>query len=387
MFGGVKWLTYDPATRLQQGGPDGWLAAVRRAGLIAMYSRSYGQSIDEREAVDLLALLLYVSGPTLGGPDEVDLDRVRELVAEDSRHGEHQLYEHVADGLRQAGHVLDASSTPQEDVDPVVAAWSWLDLEPADPPGAFSEFSSWMVHPRGSTPLGRAAGTVRHWLLEQARPHARDAGEIRDFGETVWNPPGPRLHVHVPVTDAVRALAEVYAPVLHAWRHVVTPVDPRFLHLTLAWQQVPVTEVTDDQRQQLHEAVAAGLAKVGPGTLTVGRAVITRHGAVLDVGPDDLVWGLVNATHTAFDTVFGGELPGRSWPPHIALAYAHTSGAAGGLAHDLAWFRDHFSGDVMGGHRPSPVELPMSRLLVVDQDTYAPGGLAWTNEHLVDPAR
>lgn len=420
---------YDPEIRLRRGGPPEWLAAVRRAGLIATYSRSYGHGIDEHEAVDLLALLLYCLAPAAGGADAVEIDAVIEVVADadftdddlqrvtrtvdwssvsltpefwaeqdarsqrvraDRRARLERLYRRLADGLRQAGHDLDrAAVTGRDEMDPVVAAWLPLNLESADTPPALTEYPAWMVHPQGSTPLGRAVPTVHHWLHAQAEPHT-DTGGLRDFTATAWQPPGPRLHIHVPVNDAVRALAEVYAPVLHAWRHLLRPVDPRFLHLTLAWHRHPASEVTGDQRLRLFSAVRDALSAVAPATLTVGRPVITPRGVVLDVSPDHPVWQLTGAARQAFDTVFGPsscEYPSPGWWPHIALAYTHASGPAEGLAYDLARFPDHRTGPIRGGHRPTPVELPVTGLLVVDQDTYAPTGLTWTNDTRVDRTR
>lgn len=182
----------------------GWLPAVQRAGAIAASTRSYGRGIDEGQAIDLLALLLYWQGSDA-------VDRIAGLVREadtgwweeqklrtttpwsresilesltvealaeqdeearrreqDRRRRRDRLHHQVAEGLRQLGHDLDTRITDLTEHDPVARAWRMLDLIPASPPPNTTLWPARMMHPENSTSFGRALSTVHHWLREAA---------------------------------------------------------------------------------------------------------------------------------------------------------------------------------------------------------------------------
>ncbi|MEV6602801.1 hypothetical protein [Kutzneria sp. NPDC051319] len=189
-----KW-PYTPQQCLRTAGPARWLAARQRAIEIADHDRDFTQRIEPWHAIDLLAIMIYgAEGPA----DEVDLqklvDQITPAIEEPARpqssdepeapnmdaatadfHTREQvltkrraqprtrlvqLHDDLSDTLEDAGHTMRARAGS----DPVIDAWRWLDIEPVNNGEAFSEFPAWMVHPRGSTALGRQLPIVREWL-------------------------------------------------------------------------------------------------------------------------------------------------------------------------------------------------------------------------------
>lgn len=108
--------------------------------------------------------MIYVAGAPI---DEVDLRQLADrLTAVDElsagrRVRIEQLHTDLANALRATGHSPDAPLH----TDPVVDAFWWLGTEPAVNGPGMGEAPAWLVHPRGSTALGRQLPTVLRWLL------------------------------------------------------------------------------------------------------------------------------------------------------------------------------------------------------------------------------
>jgi hypothetical protein len=366
-----------------QADTERWTNARHRAKLVARYSKACmsGPMDGLDSSIDLLALLLYCRQNSVIGAAGSEIDELADVVGNAVRAERNAeptrrvafVIEELADSLRAMGHDLQA---PQE-TDPVVDAWRSLDETSTATP--YDRKPTTQAH---GTPASRELSIVDDWLSEQSATRADD-GHMRSFLANAWNPPGERLHIQLGVNDAVRALAAHYEPVLHAWSSLLRPVDSRFLHMSLAWLPAPLShEITRDQRARVHAAVRSELAEIECLTLQVGPALATRSGVVLDVAPDRPAHRLRMAAYRALVSVFGEAVPPiePGAVPHVGLAYTHSAGPAAGLSEDLGRLRAAAEDPT----RPRRVvDLPVTSVLVVDQDTFGPHGLAWTNEHAI----
>uniref|UniRef100_UPI003F497056 hypothetical protein n=1 Tax=Amycolatopsis sp. CA-096443 TaxID=3239919 RepID=UPI003F497056 len=217
---------------------------------------------------------------------------------------------------------------------------------------------------------------------------------------TPWKRPGGRWHVHLPVTDQVRAYARALAPALGRFADRLQPVPERFLHCTLAWVRRPVSEAvpfvdidrSEDGIAALAEHTALGLrlhnwrddtqapvdaVPVAGLGWAPGGPVLALDTAAARPLADAAYRGVMSVAMDAWTQ--GAE---QGWRPHVALAYATADWTPGEVA-ELDQALRAAARDI-----PLPDPLPARRLLVCVQDTFAPGGLAWTHERLVeDPTR
>jgi hypothetical protein len=215
---------------------------------------------------------------------------------------------------------------------------------------------------------------------------------------TPWRRPGARWHVHLPVTDEVRAWAAAFHPVLDRFTDLQV-VPEEFLHCTLAWATAPAAMLTrllpgtDDVGAALGEQVALWLrltrdeyiSRIGsfPQEVPVCGLGWALGGPVLVLDTDAA--GPVREAAArgvrgiAGDTAMVGW-PEPGWRPVVALAYATTT-----------WTPDEVAGlnsalHEVAGDLPLPAPLPAKQLLVCSQDTFAPDGLHWDQARLVGAA-
>ncbi|MFD5443635.1 2'-5' RNA ligase family protein [Streptomyces tendae] len=142
-------------------------------------------------------------------------------------------------------------------------------------------------------------GTLLHWYVEV------------DWAD-------PR---HQPLSDLVtksnQALLEAGFP--------ITPVEPKWLHITVDQISVPADAITTEQRDTLVEEVSAQLGSVEPFTVTVGSLLSYHSGVIADLAPDEALAALHTAARAGTQAALGDEACRYQWGlQHLTTAYAHA---------------------------------------------------------------
>lgn len=141
-------------------------------------------------------------------------------------------------------------------------------------------------------------GTLLHWYVEV------------DWAD-------PR---HQPLSDLVtksnQALLEAGFP--------ITPVEPKWLHITVDQISVPADAITTEQRDTLVEEVSAQLGSVEPFTVTVGSLLSYHSGVIADLAPDEALAALHTAARAGTQAALGDEACRYQWGlQHLTTAYAN----------------------------------------------------------------
>jgi 2'-5' RNA ligase len=160
-----------------------------------------------------------------------------------------------------------------------------------------------------------------------------------------WPAGEEHLHWHVLPDPAVAAerLAVPCRELTH--RPGLSPVLPRWSHITVGHLVGPVTEVTGAQVTQMTGQVRERCEGVAPFAVLVGRPAPWGGGIVCPVRPGHRLRDLWRVTAAAARDVAGGRFPylPEIYDPHMSLAYS-TAGAPDGPAR--AWLSDHDIGEV-----------------------------------------
>ena len=104
-------------------------------------------------------------------------------------------------------------------------------------------------------------------------------------------------------------------------------IPARWLHLTT--QGVGFTdEVSDDEVTALTSASAERLKDFTPQRVTLGPARVTPEAILLDVAPAAGLAGIRHQLREAIRNVLGAGrlMEGKSWTPHISVAYSNGTG-------------------------------------------------------------
>ncbi|WP_112243326.1 2'-5' RNA ligase family protein [Kribbella monticola] len=159
--------------------------------------------------------------------------------------------------------------------------------------------------------------------------------EVRDHW--YWRPgwrPGRSFytwHLTFAESASVVGLANSYADVL-AQLPGITPVPPRWLHLTM--QGVGFTDrVPDADLDEIALATESRLARCSPFQVTVGPAVVDPETVQLPVTPVAPLQDLRNRLRAAIGDVWGPDaIPENpQLNPHISLGYWNTPAPAAPL--------------------------------------------------------
>ncbi|MDG4795205.1 2'-5' RNA ligase family protein [Micromonospora sp. WMMD1082] len=213
---------------------------------------------------------------------------------------------------------------------------------------------------------------------------------MRSFDETMWSPPGSRPHIEIPASGQVHALAEVYLAQTRTWwaeqddsrpfEAVFRPVAPEFRHLTVAWLDQLTADITAEHLDDLHTALGARLRHIAPFDVTVGPAIMGLYALELYVAPHPQADAVAAAARAAIREVFGAQAapeppPARPWRPHITACYGRQRADTDALASRIAYT---FAPDTE--HLITPATMPVDAVLLVDQNTWGPTGLAWDTD-------
>ncbi|MCX4826593.1 hypothetical protein OG883_43935 [Streptomyces sp. NBC_01142] len=143
------------------------------------------------------------------------------------------------------------------------------------------------------------AGTLLHWYVELdwADPRHQELSDL--------------------VTESNQALVEAGFP--------ITPVELKWLHITVDQISVPADEITPEQRDKLVEEVSARIGGVEPFTVTVGSLLSYHSGVIADLAPDDELAALHTAARAGTRAALGDEACRYQWGlQHLTTAYAHA---------------------------------------------------------------
>lgn len=144
---------------------------------------------------------------------------------------------------------------------------------------------------------------------------------------------------HITFADQpeVGQLAADYAPVL-AQLHMLDPVPPQWLHLTL--QGIGFTdEITRTDVDRIISAARKRCAELAPFLATVGPARVDKETMQMPVRPLEPLADLRRSIRHAIGDVWGqGSVPEpeNGFRPHVSLGYANTTGPAEPIAEALA---------------------------------------------------
>jgi hypothetical protein len=184
------------------------------------------------------------------------------------------------------------------------------------------------------------------------------------FASNTWPRSSGRLHVYAFANAPVGELAAAYHRVLTANGVTGLPAQPAaFLHVTIEQVQRYVDDLTPAELAALSAALGKHIAAVPAFDLTVGPALVTSRGILLDAVPDEPWSHLRQAVRAAAVETFGDDAvrpmshPGA---PHCTIAYATGPGAVD-------------PEDILLQARPGRAVLPVTEvhLVAVTQDPAA----------------
>lgn len=201
---------------------------------------------------------------------------------------------------------------------------------------------------------------------------------MRDFADDYgWSPPGARPHVAI----LVRApqFVAACAAALAAWRpddwaEWLCLVPDEQLHITLAWADRLSATLTEQANTALVATLQEHVADVRAFDLVLGPLREVTYGVELDVdaAADAQLAELSARCRRALREVCGTDVvsePDPRWTyPHVALAYGRRTGSSDLLAGWLAHTR------TATGERPRRLRVPVAEVVLMDADTFAPGG-------------
>ncbi|RSM53964.1 hypothetical protein DMB66_37950 [Actinoplanes sp. ATCC 53533] len=213
---------------------------------------------------------------------------------------------------------------------------------------------------------------------------------MRRFADTLWSPTGSRPHIEVPASPQVAGLAAAYVAQSRAWwdeqnderdfDEVFEVVNTPFLHMTVAWLDMLSTSLSPGQFDTLHDTLARRLAALAPFEVRVGPATVGLYAVELYIVPNTQANELAGHARAALREVFGETAapeprPVRPWRAHVTAMYGRQRVDTDALASRLA-----YTTSPEGQGLLAPVTMTVDHVLLVDQDTWGPDGLAW-NQH------
>lgn len=213
---------------------------------------------------------------------------------------------------------------------------------------------------------------------------------MRDFGETRWSPDGSRPHVDVLVTPEVAALAAAYLDHARVWwgqqadprqfEQVFRPVIPDYLHLTLTWLDRVTAKVGTGLMNDIEVALRTRLSDLPPFEITAGPGTVGYYALELFVTPSDAADALARAARQALrDAVGPDAVPepptDRPWCPHVAILHGRQRVDTDGLASRILYVPPPAATALL-----RPTTMRIDGVVLVDQDTWGPNGLAWDQQ-------
>ncbi|MEW2297516.1 2'-5' RNA ligase family protein [Streptomyces sp. NPDC006743] len=104
----------------------------------------------------------------------------------------------------------------------------------------------------------------------------------------------------------------------------LTPVEPRWVHITVDQISRPAHDISTAHRGRLVREAARRLAKVPPFTVMVGSLLSYPSGVIADLHPDEDLSTLHQLARSATRAVLGdGACRYPVGVPHLTTAYAH----------------------------------------------------------------
>jgi hypothetical protein len=208
---------------------------------------------------------------------------------------------------------------------------------------------------------------------------------VRNFlSDRVWSPLGSRPHILLTANEALidyGALLNHRArkwweqgPDTRNWDDVVQQLPGHFLHITLDWLDRPTSRTTPEQWQQLQDELTRRFAALPPAEVQVGEPMVRSHALEVYIHPTPELNEIAAQARSALQMVFGKEAvpdraPDKPWRPHLSTFYGAAEFDDDGLRQALV------TDDVEEGHT-TVLTMPAIAVLV-DQDTFAPGGFTW----------
>jgi hypothetical protein len=117
------------------------------------------------------------------------------------------------------------------------------------------------------------------------------------------------------VTASNRALLDAGFP--------ITPVEPRWLHITIDQVSRPAHLISHAERDKLVAEVAHRFADVAPFTITVGSLLSYHSGVIADLHPDQELAALHAAARDGIRAALGDDACRYAWGlQHLTTAYA-----------------------------------------------------------------
>lgn len=213
---------------------------------------------------------------------------------------------------------------------------------------------------------------------------------MESFDKTRWSPLGSRPHIEIPASAEVAALVDAYVRQTAAWwtkqsngrsfDDVFRLIAAEFLHMTVGWVDQLTADLEPGKFDDLHERLVSRLAEVDAFEVTVGPAIVSRCALELYIVPTAEASRLAAAVRAAIRDTFGAHAarepePARLWRPHLSAFYSRAEVNTDGLASAVGYTL------VPGEERLiTPVTMPVDAVLLVDQDTWGPDGLAWNQD-------
>ncbi|MEW2298145.1 2'-5' RNA ligase family protein [Streptomyces sp. NPDC006743] len=151
---------------------------------------------------------------------------------------------------------------------------------------------------QGTAPWQAETGTLLHWYI------------------TVdWDDPRHQPLARL-LSDSRQVLRDAGFP--------LTPVEPRWVHITVDQISRPAHDIFTAQRGRLVREAARRLAEVPPFTVMVGSLLSYPTGVIADLHPDEDLSTLHRLARSATRAVLGDDACRYPFGvPHLTTAYAH----------------------------------------------------------------
>lgn len=156
-------------------------------------------------------------------------------------------------------------------------------------------------------------------------------------GDVLWPEGWTKLHVYViPDLAQIKELVDIYQGVINEFPFI-SPVPDEWLHATVQMiGGVAARDVTAQHRAELETGLRQQISSLAPFEMTVGGAIASGSGVVLDLTPDDEFIDIIHRTREVIRDVLGdASVTYSSARPHITLGYARAQGDSGVVASKL----------------------------------------------------
>lgn len=198
---------------------------------------------------------------------------------------------------------------------------------------------------QGDQPWEAGAGTLLHF-----------------YAEVDWDDPRHEALARL-VSAANAALLDAGFP--------ITPVEPRWLHITIDQVSRPAHLIGQNDRDHLIEEVTTRLGSVAPFEISVGSLLSYHSGVIADLSPDQQLAALHASVRDGIRAALGEDACHYSWGvQHLTTAYAHASADSDAAQRILRRIR------------PSHAPLLISAIHLVDVSACATGNarsITWEN--------